>query len=89
MAGKQSDDLWWMFLFVLSRITYFAWIVISVGVTVGLAAAMYNATEREWVGIIVAIWCFVLSWVGAGFVEFSWNKVLIEDAKHTSAGETK
>jgi hypothetical protein len=89
MAGKQSDDLWWMLLFVLSKVCWVAWIMVSMTATIVLSSIVLWETQRTWLGIMTAFWCVIVSWVGLGFVEFSWNKVLLEDSKHTSVGETK
>jgi hypothetical protein len=85
--GRLWDDLWWVFLHILSRVSVAVWIVVSVIVSFAFCSLIYSETQNIWIVPVFAIWFLVLSRIGLEWVRFYWNKILVEEHKLTSPGE--
>lgn len=84
--GRPWDDLWWMFLYVLSKLAVVIWIVFSAVSIFALTSMVYWMTQRVILVPIIALWLFIMSRIGLEWVHFYWNKILVEEHKLTSVG---
>jgi len=84
--GRPWDDLWWMFLYLLSKVAVVIWIVFSAVSIFALTSMVYWMTQRVILVPIIALWLLIMSRIGLEWVRFFWNKILVEEHKLTSVG---
>lgn len=84
--GRPWDDLWWVFLHILSKVSVAVWIVFSAITTFAVSAVVYYETQTFILFPIVAFWFFIMSRIGLEWTRFYWNKILETEHKLTSTG---
>ena len=85
--GQIRDDMWWLFLFFLSRVSHFVFFFASIGMSVWIASGVFLSTGNRFYGVMATIWSLLVSKTALGLLDFYWNAVLEEDVKHTSIGK--
>ncbi len=72
-------DLYWLTLYFLGWLSYFAYVVIGVGVSVGLGGFAYGYTGSRFLGGAFAAWGLVQTLLGLGYIRFYWNHILLKE----------
>lgn len=79
MPDNDSEmNAWWLSLFILSRISYVSWMVVS-GLTIFHLTKMIVQAFNPATGAVFAVWGLIVSWMGLGFVEYTWTQLLLKE----------
>ena len=76
----KGDEVIWALLWILSKICIYGFLVLGVGVTVGMTLFVHVQLHKPLITFAFAVWFFVATMMAQGYVRYYWGTTLTKIA---------